>query len=207
MSSDVMLSDVPPSTVALSTADQDQGVVLSPVLTRHPDWLHVALSGPRCRYSLRCGGDDVAALGEIMGAQLPRKIGETVLESDLDILCLGPDEWMAICGDKRGRQIAKNLGEKAGGTSYALVDISHRNIAFALSGSVALQILNVGCPRDLSAGAFPVGRCTRTVFEHAQIVIVREDEARFKVEIWRSFAPYLAEYFAVAARGLGSGKF
>ncbi len=206
-----MPNEVMQSEVLLSGKDCDQGVVLSSVLTRDPDWLHVTLARLICRYSLRVGAKDVAAVCEVLGADLPQKIGETVLGSDLDILCLGPDEWMLLCNDAKGRDItnalkAAELKDNAGGISYALIDISHRNIGFTVCGAAAVSLINAGCPRDLSLGAFPIDRCARTVFEHAQIVLVREDEARFQIEIWRSFTPYLASYLATAARGLAAGK-
>jgi len=53
----------------------------------------------------------------------------------------------------------------------------------------------VGCPLDLSLAAFPIGKVTRTVFESAQIMIARVDEQSFYVETWRSFGPYLRDFF------------
>ncbi|MBV1705422.1 MAG: sarcosine oxidase subunit gamma, partial [Hyphomicrobiales bacterium] len=57
-----------------------------------------------------------------------------------------------------------------------------------------------GVALDLSADAFPVGACTRTVFEKAEIVLWRTDPGRFHVEVWRSFAPYLVELLDVVRR-------
>jgi len=62
-------------------------------------------------------------------------------------------------------------------------------------GKYAARMINVGCPLDLSLEKFPVGKCTRTVFENAEIMIFREKEDEFQLETWRSFAPYLARYF------------
>lgn len=73
---------------------------------------------------------------------------------------------------------------------FSLVDISHRNVAFHISGDGAAHLINVGCPLDLDLAAFPVGKCTRTIFERAEIVLMREADTAFHVEIWRSFAPY-----------------
>ena len=57
------------------------------------------------------------------------------------------------------------------GHPHAIVDVSHRSDAFALSGSSCEYLLNHGCPLDLSIDAFPVGMCTRTVFAKAAILL------------------------------------
>ena len=42
---------------------------------------------------------------------------------------------------------------------------------------------------------------TRTVFDRAEIVLWRLAETEFRVEVWRSFSPWLAAALAEAARG------
>ena len=42
---------------------------------------------------------------------------------------------------------------------------------------------------------------TRTLFDKVEIVLWRRAEATFHVDIWRSFAPFLAASLAEAARG------
>jgi sarcosine oxidase subunit gamma len=46
-----------------------------------------------------------------------------------------------------------------------------------------------GCPLDLDR--FVVGRATRTIYETVEIILIRETEDRFHVEVWRSFASWL----------------
>ena len=77
------------------------------------------------------------------------------------------------------------------GIPHALVDVSHRQFAVAVSGAHAADILNGACPLDLDLAEFPVGMCTRTVFAKAEIVLWRTAEETFHVEIWRSFAGYV----------------
>ena len=84
--------------------------------------------------------------------------------------------------------------------SHSLVEVSHRQIALEISGPHAADVLNAGCPLDLELSAFPVGMCTRTVFAKAEIVLWRTDETVFHVEVWRSFASYVTEFFAEVAR-------
>jgi sarcosine oxidase subunit gamma len=61
-------------------------------------------------------------------------------------------------------------------------------------------VLTSGCPLDLSAQAFPVGMVARTLFHKAEIVLWRREEG-FHLEVWRSFAPYVAGHLAAARKG------
>jgi sarcosine oxidase subunit gamma len=42
--------------------------------------------------------------------------------------------------------------------------------------------------------------CTRTVLAKAEIVLWRTRESLFHIEVWRSFAVYVASFVAEAAR-------
>ena len=77
------------------------------------------------------------------------------------------------------------------GHSHALVDISHRSEAFSISGAKSEYVLNHGCPLDLSPARFPVGMCTRTLIGKATVLLWRPEIRTFRIDIGRSFAPYV----------------
>ena len=58
-------------------------------------------------------------------------------------------------------------------------------------------------PLDLDQAAFPVGMCTRTLFGKAEIVLWRKADDAFRVEVWRSFAPYVLGCLGEACREYG----
>ena len=116
-------------------------------------------------------------------------------------LWLGPDEWLLIADGADAAAIGEVLESVLEGTAHSLVDVSHRQIGLIASGPAAARVLNAGCPLDLDLKAFPVGFATRTLFDKAEIVLWRRAQATFHVEVWRSFAPYLAASLAEAARG------
>jgi len=55
-----------------------------------------------------------------------------------------------------------------------------------------------GCPLDLNK--FAVGQVTRTIYETVEVIIIREAEDRFHVELWRSFAAWFWIAMTTAAR-------
>jgi sarcosine oxidase, subunit gamma len=136
----------------------------------------IRLAPPMARYSLRAR--QAQALETVLKVKLPKKIGAT----EGGIACLGPDEWLMRAA--AGTEIP--IGE---GLPVAITDIGERALCLVVEGPRAEEILMSGCPLDLQN--FAVGRATRTIYETVEIILIREAEDRFHVEVWRSFAPWL----------------
>ena len=144
----------------------------------------ISLAAPMKRYSLRAR--TAQALETLLNVKVPKKIGAT----DGDIACLGPDEWML-------RSKADMALPTAAGLPVAIIDISERSIGLVIEGPRAAELLMSGCPLDLDS--FAVGRATRTIYETVEVIIIRHDEDRFEVEVWRSFAAWLWTAMTTAA--------
>jgi len=159
------------------------------------DELTVLLIAERLRYNVRLKKTDLTAIKKLSGLKFPSKIGKMDMSEGRFILCLGPDEWLIIAKPKERAKLGKVFAKIEKDFTVSITDISHRNIALGIMGSQAVQAINAGCPLDLSLEAFPVGKTTRTVFESASIILTRTGESEFGIECWRSFAPYLRDYF------------
>ena len=81
--------------------------------------------------------------------------------------------------------------------------VSDREISWRLEGPAVLDLLAAGCPLDLAR--MPVGRGTRTVYDTAQVVLVREAGDRFHLTAWRSFAPHVRALLDLATAELAAG--
>jgi sarcosine oxidase, subunit gamma len=156
---------------------------------------------PAARFIPRGGEAVRVACGMAFGAEPPSRLGLASEGDKRAALWLGPDEWLLIADDADAGTIAGVLESVLEGTAHSLVDVSHRQIGLIASGPAAARVVNAGCPLDLAPKAFPVGFATRTLFDKAEIVLWRRAETVFHIEIWRSFAPYLAASLAEAARG------
>lgn len=156
---------------------------------------------PEClRYSIRIKKTDLTAVKKLGGLKLPTKIGSTDISAARSILCLGPDEWLIIADPKERTHFNKAFAKIEKDYAVSITDVSHRNVAFGIMGPLAVKTINVGCPLDLSLDAFPVGKTSRTIFESASIILTRRGENDFVIECWRSFAPYLRDFFARIAK-------
>jgi sarcosine oxidase, subunit gamma len=117
-------------------------------------------------------------------------------------LWLGPDEWLLISAEHRADETAAALRAALAELAHSLVDVSHRQVALEVSGPDARALLAAGCPLDLDSSTFPLGMCTRTLLGKAEIILWRIGAEAFRLEVWRSFAPYVSAFLAEAARGL-----
>lgn len=176
----------------------DQGVSIPKALISEA--VSVQLVAEKVRVSLRVKAGDRVSVGKALGVNLPAKIGHTKTQNELMVACLGPEEWFLVGDEKSHSELYDTCNKLSQDYVISAVDVSHRNIGLALSGTDAAGMINVGCPLDLSLSQFPVGKCVRSVFENAPVLLYRASETVFEVECWRSFAPYVVGLMAMHAR-------
>jgi sarcosine oxidase, subunit gamma len=154
---------------------------------------------PALRFSFR--GSDAARvrLGDAFGVVPDAQPCRAAAAQGRAALWLGPDEWLLLAPAGDAERLARSIGQALGDEPHSLVDVSHRNVGFAVEGDGAADLLNEGCPLDLDLSAFPVGMCTRTVLGKNEIVLWRTAIARFQIECWRSFALYNRMFLQQAA--------
>lgn len=158
--------------------------------------VEVAALAPAERVSLRAPEASVNSLSRALGVTLPQKPGTSAGKNGRIALWLGPDEWMVI-DEAGGDPLADCAKAKA---LHSAVGVSHRNVAFAVTGAGAEATVAAGCPLDLSLAAFPVGAATRTVLGKSEILLYRVAADTFRVECWRSFSDYVFTFLGEAAR-------
>ena len=148
------------------------------------------------RLSLRAPQDSVATLSKSLGFDLPQKPKTSADGMGVTALWLGPDEWYLFASDS-----INPAGKVAGANVFhSAVDISHRNVGIMVQGKGAADVINAGCPQDLSLTAFPVGACSRTMLGKSEIILLRTDVDAFRIEVWRSFATYAFDFLEEVAR-------
>jgi sarcosine oxidase subunit gamma len=114
---------------------------------------------------------------------------------------LGPDEWLLSGPDAETARIAQDVEAARAGLRHSLVDVSHRHVALSVVGARAADLINSGCPLDLSLSMFPGGCATRTLLGKAEVILAKTDDLpSFEVECGRSFAAYVRDFLLEAAR-------
>ena len=154
------------------------------------------------RIVLRCGPELLAPLGAAFGVALPDRLLTAVSLGPRAALRLGPDEWLLLAEGLPAAPLLTALEAARGGAAAALVDVTDRQIGLELEGPTALDLLAEGCPLDLEA--FPVDGCSRTLFGKAEVVVWRRAAEWWRLEVARSFAPYLEALLTAAAADLAA---
>ena len=156
---------------------------------------------PMARFVFRGGVDACRHAGQSMGLEFPAALRASVLGAR-SVLWQGPDEFLILAPDDERLMLGATLEAALAREPHALVDVSHRNIAFVIEGERAALLLATGIMLDLAPSAFPVGMTTRTLFGKADVTLWRQATDRFHLETWRSIAPYVVGLLQAGARVL-----
>lgn len=156
--------------------------------------------------NLRGPGDDPAfieAVRQAAGLALPTGAGEAVVTERMHALWLGPSEWLLVTAPEAQQALAVSLEETLAGHFAGITDVSGYYTALSLSGGRARELLARGCPLDLHPRVFGPGRCSRTLFAKAAVILQQVDEIpQFRLLVRRSFADYVWCWLHDAMGGL-----
>lgn len=141
------------------------------------------------RFNLRIPVEHSGEAAMEFGCDLPRAIGGMTSSAGKLALCLGPDEWLLMTPAGQENDITRRFEALYPRVPHSLVDIGHRETGIDIEGPAAALALASACPLDLAA--MPAGTGTRTVFDKAQIVLIKRNERSYRIEVWRSFAPHV----------------
>jgi sarcosine oxidase subunit gamma len=163
------------------------------------DFDMITLLPPATRFIVRGGEAAIPLIGRAFGVALPRDACRAATAPPRAALWLGPDEWLLIAPDGEAEAVFATIAAALTGAPASIVDISDRQVGITVIGPRAADAVSAFNPLDLHAGAFPVGMCTRTIFAKAEIVLWRTAPDAFRIEVWRSYAPYVEGLLREAA--------
>ncbi|MFZ5963212.1 sarcosine oxidase subunit gamma [Thalassococcus sp. BH17M4-6] len=153
------------------------------------DAVTLELMQPVARFSLRARGGAVAALGTALDLTLPEKIGTRANKGKTEVLCLGPDEWHVLAAESDAAGIVKACADVYADAPHSLTEVSDREVTVRITGPKAAEVLTLGCPRDIDG--ISVGSGRRTIFDGATVLLWRDGDTEFRMDIWRSFVPHV----------------
>jgi len=176
---------------------------LTPGILVETDAARVSVPGGQGRLSLRARGD-LAPLNAALGLALPERIGLRAASGAVEAIRLGPDEWTLVAPADAVAGLVAACNAAYADHPHSLVDISAREVTLLVEGPEAAQLLTLGCPRDI--GSIPVGEGRRTVFDGASVVLWRDGENRFRMDVWNSFAAHVAQLLDTGCRELAAER-
>ncbi len=163
----------------------------------------IAVLPPCARFNLRIDVINLVAASTAFGAAIPETIGMGVKTGNRAGYCIGPDEFLLHGAADNQADIVSAFSAIRANNPHSLTVISDREQTIGITGAGAMELLAMGCPLDLSLMA--VGSAKRTVFDYAQVVLIRDDEDAFRMEVWRSFLPHVYELLEIGVAELATG--
>lgn len=152
---------------------------------------------------LRLDSDARRRTEQTLGIGVPARPLATAEGKPGVCLWLGPDEWLLVTAVDGAAEIARRLAPALAGTHHAVVDVTHRTLAFRLAGPKVREALAAGCPLDLHESVFPPGSVARSLLGKVGITLhLHRDGTTFDLYVDRSFADYAWRHLELAAREL-----
>ena len=143
----------------------------------------------------------LAAVRDVLGADLPVTPRSSTSAGDITVLWLAPDQWLILCAD------ACSLRERLAAALVRIhslaVDVSDMRTIIHVSGSGWREVLMKGCSLDLLSGDYGPGTVRRLRYAEiaALLHIIGDDQA--DLFVFRSYAHYAWEFLATSARESG----
>lgn len=174
----------------------DRLAALAPVL-------NVAELPFRTQLTVRVSDPDaIAAMGTALGAEFPSVPCTFTSGSgpfgDVEVLWLGPDEFLAVASPDLQVSIEEVLRGALGTVRGSVVDTSAQRTTLVLEGPHVRDVLAHGCSVDLHPSSAPGGTCVQTLLARTGIVLQVTGDDRFTVLVRSSFAEYLAAWLSDA---------
>lgn len=154
-----------------------------------PGRLEIHAAEDAARFILRIAPEKLGSAEKALGAKLPAKIGDLIRTDDIAVACLGPDEWYIWADESKGIAITQAFAKLYETEPHSLTEVSHRETGIDISGPKAEWLLNAASPLDLSQMKAP--GAARTIFDHAQIILLKWDADHYRIEVWNSFADHV----------------
>ena len=149
----------------------------------------------------------LAAAKKALGLDLPISANTSAGKRGIDVLWLGPNEWLIVQPD--GNTSLENKLRKAlAGQHAAVTPVGEGRTVIRLAGDHARDVLAKGCPIDLHPNAFGPGQCAQTILGRCDMLMHQAAPGRRKMDIFdiyitRSFAEYAWTWLEDAAREYG----
>ncbi|MCR3720153.1 MULTISPECIES: sarcosine oxidase subunit gamma [Prauserella salsuginis group] len=140
-------------------------------------------------------------IGTAVGTMLPNQPGQVARTEQLQILWMGPDEWLLVGPEGSAERIQATLTEALGEEHGSVVDVSGNRTIVEVTGPKSRELLAKGCALDLHRRSFASDQCAQTLLARAGVVLLCRDTERpsFWIFVRASFARYLADWLADAA--------
>jgi sarcosine oxidase subunit gamma len=159
-----------------------------------------ALSGFGLATVMARKGVDRAALGKVLGVDLPDRPG-WASNGDLKLIGTGPGMWLALAEDAASDHAARV--QTMVGPLASVSDQSSSYVIHRLSGPGARTMLQRGAAIDFHPSAFAPGSAATTVIAHIGVILWQVDDTpTYDIACFRSYADSFRHWICQCAAAL-----
>jgi methylglutamate dehydrogenase subunit D len=142
-----------------------------------------------------------SAARALLGADLPKAIGESVNAGGRCQLKTGPEQFWVMTS--RPEKIADTLQPAIAPHVGSVTSLSHSRTCICVEGSAARELLSRGIACDLHPDVFGVGRFALTGLHHTPVLIHRKSAEGYELLVLRTYARSVWSWIGDAARSIG----
>jgi sarcosine oxidase, subunit gamma len=139
-----------------------------------------------------------SGLERSLGIAWPRHTG-SVVNGRVDIICIGPTDWLVMDGNPDATQLMNVLAEAFGESVFRATNVSQSLVRIGVDGPPARELLSKGCSLDLHPSRFAPGRAARTRFAGMPVIVRCTQESTFECIVASSYGEYLVAWLTDAA--------
>ncbi len=144
-----------------------------------------------------------------LGVALPPRTGAIATGDGVELLALGPDEFLLLSGPGHARELAGRIEMAAGpadrGSGFVgVTDVSASRTTLRVSGPNARTVLRHGCALDLESMLEP--SCAQTMLAQCAVVLISdglftpgEEADQLRIMVRSSFAAHLARWLLLTS--------
>ena len=141
----------------------------------------------------------MTAVTTCTGLALPVQANTASVNSDRQLLWLGPDEWLLKTRDGMGETIESALRAALAEQHFSTVQVGSGNTTFTVLGDASGDLLSRACPLDLHQRVFPSGALAQTHMAKANVTLYcLKAQTHYEITVRRSFADYLFRWLCEA---------
>ncbi len=140
-----------------------------------------------------------AEVAAALGAPLPETPCTFTSANGLDVLWMGPDEYLIVALSRESAGLEERVRAAIGDAPGAVCDVSAQRTTVDLSGAVVRDVLAHGCSIDLHPSVSPPGTCVQTLLARTGIVLLVRENDEFTILVRSSFAQYFAAWLVDAS--------
>ena len=144
------------------------------------------------RLIVRGGDVAIGMVGRAFGVMLPHAPCRAATADGRAALWLGPDEWLLLAPAGEAERLSHGLMQAVGEEPASIVDVSHRQVGDHRHRAGGQPMRSTASTRSTSTSARSRSACARArSWARRRSCSGARRAETFRIEVWRSFAPYV----------------